>query len=42
MVPIRRNFYPPTAPSERLDDIVEVSVGAYMAMKISNVSPVLP
>ena len=38
LIPIRRNFYPPTGPSERLDEIVEVSIGAYIAMKISNVS----
>ncbi|SPO05231.1 related to argonaute like post-transcriptional gene silencing protein QDE-2 [Cephalotrichum gorgonifer] len=39
LVPIRRNFYPPNAQYQRLDEIVEVSIGAYMAMKISNVQP---
>ena len=39
LVPIRRNFYPAKGECQRLDELVEVSIGAYMAMKICNVSP---
>jgi hypothetical protein len=37
MVPIRRNFYPPKAPAQVLDEIVEVSVGAFMSVRFANV-----